>query len=91
MRLLRRRRGSSAQLRRPNKSKQNQAIPNKTKQNGLVLFGFIRPKSGLFNGLGVWSRPLMEHSYRVIRRMRYGPCSTWERHDDRGGPSSDTA
>ena len=33
--------------------------------------------------LGVWSRPLMEHSYRVIRRMRYGPGSTWERHDDR--------
>jgi transposase InsO family protein len=23
--------------------------------------------------------------------MRYGPSSTWKRHDDRGGPSSDTA
>ena len=41
--------------------------------------------------LGVWSQLLMEHAYRVIRRMRYGPSSTWERHDDRGGPSSDTA
>jgi putative transposase len=43
------------------------------------------------HGLVVWSRRLLEHSYRVIRRMRYGPGSTWERHDDRGGPSSDTA
>ena len=41
--------------------------------------------------LGVWSQLLMEHPYRVIRRMRYGPSSTWKRHDDRGGPSSDTA
>jgi DNA invertase Pin-like site-specific DNA recombinase len=41
--------------------------------------------------LGVWSRPLMGHPYRVIRRMRYGPSSAWERHDDRGDPSSDTA
>jgi hypothetical protein len=41
--------------------------------------------------LPVWSRPLMGHPYRVIRRMRYGPSSSWERHDDRGGPSSDTA
>ena len=24
-------------------------------------------------------------------RMRYGPGSSWERHDDRGDPSSDTA
>jgi hypothetical protein len=40
--------------------------------------------------LDVWSRRLLVHSYRVIRRMRYGPGSTWERHDDRGGPSSDT-
>ena len=32
--------------------------------------------------LGVWSRHLLEHPYRVIRRMRYGPGSTWERHDD---------
>jgi nucleotidyltransferase/DNA polymerase involved in DNA repair len=41
--------------------------------------------------VGVWSRHLLGHSYRVIRRMRYGPGSSWERHDDRGGPSSDTA
>jgi transposase len=46
----------------------------------------------LFEALApVWSQLLMEHPYRVIRRMRYGPSSTWERHDDRGGPSSDTA
>ena len=25
----------------------------------------------------------MAHSYRVIRRMRYGPGSSWERHNDR--------
>jgi hypothetical protein len=37
----------------------------------------------------VWSRRLLVHSYRVIRRMRYGPGSTCGRHDDRGGPSSD--
>ena len=41
--------------------------------------------------LDVSSRILLVHSYRVIRRMRYGPGSTWERHNDRGGPSSDTA
>ena len=41
--------------------------------------------------LGVWSRPLMGHPYRVIRRMRCGPSSAWERHDDCGDPSSDTA
>ena len=33
--------------------------------------------------LGVWSRHLLEHPYRVIRRLRYGPSSTWKRHDDR--------
>ena len=38
----------------------------------------------LFEALApVWSQLLMEHPYRVIRRMRYGPSSTWERHDDR--------
>jgi crotonobetainyl-CoA:carnitine CoA-transferase CaiB-like acyl-CoA transferase len=26
-----------------------------------------------------------------IRRLGYGPGSSWERHDDRSGPSSDTA
>jgi hypothetical protein len=53
-------------------------------------------------GLGRWtpgavepaknvsSQTLMGHSYRVIRRMRYGTGSSWERHNDRGGPSSDT-
>ena len=40
--------------------------------------------------LGVSSQTLMGH-YRVIRRMRYGTDSTRERHNDRGGPSSDTA
>jgi DNA invertase Pin-like site-specific DNA recombinase len=40
--------------------------------------------------LDVSSRTLMAHSYRVIRRMRYGTDSTRERHNDRGGPSSDT-
>ena len=44
-----------------------------------------------FQRLDVWSRPLMGHPYRVIRRMRYGPSSAWERHDDCGDPSSDTA
>ena len=34
-------------------------------------------------GLGVSSRTLMAHSYRVIRRMRYGTDSTRERHNDR--------
>jgi hypothetical protein len=41
--------------------------------------------------VGVSSRILMDHSCRVIRRMRYGTGSSWERHNDRGGPSSDTA
>ena len=35
------------------------------------------------NILAVSSRPLMEHSYRVIRRMRYGPSSSRVRHNDR--------
>ena len=33
--------------------------------------------------LGVSSQTLMAHSYRVIRRMRYGPGSSRERHNDR--------
>jgi hypothetical protein len=41
-------------------------------------------------GLGVSSRALMGHPCRMIRRMRYGTSSSRERHDDRGGPSSDT-
>src|SRR6516164_4985619 len=32
--------------------------------------------------LDVWSRPLLEHPYRVIRRMGYGSGS-WERHNRR--------
>src|ERR1700722_2949564 len=40
--------------------------------------------------LSVSSRTLMAHSYRVIRRMGFGTDSTRERHNDRGGPSSDT-
>jgi hypothetical protein len=39
----------------------------------------------------VSSHILMVQSFRVIRRMRYGTGSTRERHDDGGGPSSDTA
>jgi transposase len=33
--------------------------------------------------LVVSSQTLMAHSYRVIRRMRYGPGSSWERRPDR--------
>ena len=51
----------------------------------------VERPSRMFGELGVWSQPLMGHPYRVIRRMRYGPDSAWERHNDRGGPSSDTA
>jgi hypothetical protein len=40
--------------------------------------------------LDVWSRALMVQSCRAFRRMRYGPSSSWVRHDDRGSPSSDT-
>ena len=54
-------------------------------QTGNAVHGTYEQRS-----LGVWSRPLMGHSYRVIRRMRYGTDSTRERHNDRGGPSSDT-
>src|ERR1700704_1503669 len=39
--------------------------------------------------LAVSTRTLMGHSYRGIRRMRYGTGSSWERHNDRGGSSSD--
>jgi TfoX/Sxy family transcriptional regulator of competence genes len=40
--------------------------------------------------LDVSSRALMGHPCRRIRRMRYGTDSTRERHNDRGGRSSDT-
>jgi hypothetical protein len=32
--------------------------------------------------LVVWSRTLMVHSYCTNQRMRYGPGSSRERHDD---------
>jgi hypothetical protein len=51
------------------------------------LTHFVGPGSNLV----VWSQDLMVHSYHMIRRMRYGTNSSWERHNDRGGPSSDTA
>lgn len=44
-----------------------------------------------FAALDVWSQALMVHSCRLNGGMRYGPSSPWERHHDRGGPSSDTA
>jgi hypothetical protein len=47
-------------------------------------------KGDVKSALGVSSRTLLAHSYRVIRRMRYGTDSTRERHNDSGGPSSDT-
>jgi ribulose-phosphate 3-epimerase len=63
-----------------------QAIRKLGKKASVVLCPATHQSS-----LAVWSRRLLVHSYRVIRRMRYGPGSTWERHDDRGGRSSDTA
>ncbi|WP_119681991.1 helix-turn-helix domain-containing protein [Indioceanicola profundi] len=41
--------------------------------------------------LDVWSRGLMVHSCHVSGRKRYGAGSPRERHNDSGGPSSDTA
>ena len=38
-------------------------------------------RHNLHGRLDVWSQPLMGHPYRVIRRMRYGPDSAWERHN----------
>lgn len=32
----------------------------------------------------------MVHSLLPNRRRHYGPSSTWQRHDDRGSPSSNT-
>jgi hypothetical protein len=40
--------------------------------------------------LGVWSRTLMVHPYRMIRGKRYGTNFTRRRHHDGGGPSSNT-
>ncbi len=40
--------------------------------------------------LGVRSRGLMVQSFLRIGRIRYGPSSSRQRHDDRGGPSSNT-
>jgi hypothetical protein len=67
------------------------AVDLKTSPLNSVQCMITNYASDVLLGLGVWSRHLMEHSYRVIRRMRYGPGSSWERHNDRGGPSSDTA
>ena len=47
----------------------------------LYVLMIVLPLTGW--ALDVWSRPLMGHSYRVIRRMRYGTDSTRERHNDR--------
>jgi Bacterial extracellular solute-binding protein len=47
--------------------------------------GQVQP-GGLKN---VSSQTLMAHSCRLIRRMRYGTDSKRQRHNDRGGPSSD--
>ncbi len=65
------------------------------KANGRRLFytGDIRAhgrKAKLFDCLDVWSQGLMVHSCRRNGGMRYGPSSSWERHNDRGSPSSNT-
>jgi hypothetical protein len=41
--------------------------------------------------LGVWSRALMVHYFLRHGGMHFGPSSSWQRHYDRGNPSSDTA
>jgi hypothetical protein len=48
----------------------------------IVAVLFMAALALLMASLVVWSQPLMEHSCRAIRRMRYGPGSTRERHDD---------
>jgi hypothetical protein len=49
----------------------------------------MRPKAAE-RALDVWSQALMVHSYRTIRRMRYGTSFTRLRHHDGGNPSSNT-
>ena len=43
----------------------------------LPVLQIVRPET-----LVVWSRTLMVHSYCTNQRMRYGPGSSRERHDD---------
>ncbi len=50
--------------------------------NDFLVFGTM--------ALGVWSRVLMVHYFPRFGGMRYGTNSTRERHNDRGGPSSNT-
>src|SRR5437763_15309271 len=47
--------------------------------------------SGTNSGLGVWSQALMVHYFLRHGGMHCGPSSSWQRHDDRGNPSSNTA
>ena len=61
------------------------------------LPGYLRRADGAENlifkqgtNLGVSSRTLMVQSFRRNGRMRCGTGSARERHDDRGGPSSNT-
>ncbi len=56
---------------------------------------WVRPSAfsrGLLSGQplrdSVWSQALMVHSYRTIRRMRYGSSFTRLRRHDGGSPSS---
>jgi hypothetical protein len=58
--------------------------------NGMVLREPIVTLDDEARRLVVSSRALLGHPCRMIRRMRYGTSSSRERHDDRGGPSSDT-
>src|SRR5262249_1164370 len=46
---------------------------------------------GSLDKLGVWSQALMVHYFLRHGGMHFGPSSSWQRHDDRGNPSSDTA
>src|SRR5215831_17767488 len=50
--------------------------------------GWLTPKE-FIDGLGVWSQALMVHYFLRHGGMHFGPSSSWQRHDDRGNPSSD--
>ncbi len=55
------------------------------------LQGEDRPRCGSWrDDARCLIRILMVHSVRRNGRMRYGPGSTRQRHDDRGSPSNDT-
>jgi hypothetical protein len=56
----------------------NMAAPSPTSCTSRIL-DVCDPDGG---NLGVWSRTLMVHSYGTNQRMRYGPGSSRERHDD---------